>query len=137
MIDKNFLIAQLFGLFALFFLSRSFNKNNKKHLLKNQMMSNLSYALQFLFLSAYTGFLLHLCCMTRNYIFSKYRNGRVPFKYLIIMILIMIFLSLISFDNTYCILPLIGIILNSYGLWQKNLTVSRLLEASACILSIF
>ena len=54
----NFIIAQIFGLVALIILVISFQKNKKERLLKLQMFSSLLYAIQYVFLKAYTGFFI-------------------------------------------------------------------------------
>ena len=45
----NFIIAQILGLIALIVLIISFQKNDKKFLLKFQTISSLLYALQYAF----------------------------------------------------------------------------------------
>lgn len=53
----NFIIAQIIGSIALIVLIISFQKNEKKKLLKYQMFSSLLYAIQYAFLGpeAYIG----------------------------------------------------------------------------------
>ena len=74
----NFIIAQIFGLVALIILVISFQKNKKERLLKLQMFSSLLYAIQYVFLKAYTGFFMNIICMIRNLIFNKFKNRRPP-----------------------------------------------------------
>lgn len=132
----KFILSQIFGLIALIFLALSFTKNKKNHLLKYQSLANLAYASQYLMLGAYVGFCLHLMCLFRNIVFNNYKNGKVPLYLLIIVVLLMIGLSMLSYRSIFDIIPIIGLVLNSYGLWQKNLTISRLSEVLACILVI-
>lgn len=68
----KFITAQVFGVVALIFLFLSFKKNEKKYLIKMQAFSSISYALQYLFLGAYTGFIMHLLCILRNYFYNSY-----------------------------------------------------------------
>ena len=51
----NFIIGQVFGGIALLILIISFQKNEKKFLLKFQTVSSLLYAIQYIFLNAFTG----------------------------------------------------------------------------------
>ena len=81
----NFAIAQVMGCIALIILIISFQNNNKKILLKYQIVSSFIYGLQYLFLNAYSGFLINFMCMIRNYIFNKYEKGRPHIYWLIIM----------------------------------------------------
>ena len=63
----NFIIAQIIGILALIILMLSFQKNEKKLLLKYQTTSSFLYAIQYIFLGAYTGSLMNLTCMVRNF----------------------------------------------------------------------
>lgn len=134
--DIKFILSQICGLVALAFLAMSFSKNRKKHLLKFQSFANLAYSAQYFLLGAYVGFSLHMMCLFRNIVFSNYKNGKVPLYFLIIVIILMIGLSMLSYRSIFDIIPIIGLVLNSYGLWQKKLKVSRLCEIIACILLI-
>ena len=84
----NFIIAQIIGILALIILMLSFQKNEKKLLLKYQTTSSFLYAIQYIFLGAYTGSLMNLTCMVRNFIFNKYNNKKVPIYWLIIIIIL-------------------------------------------------
>lgn len=58
-----FIVAQIFGALALTILIISLQKNSKTKLLLHQSISSLLYALQYLFLNAYTGCFINLICM--------------------------------------------------------------------------
>ena len=129
-----FILAQILGLFALIVLIISFNKNKKKEILKYQILSSLLFGLQYLLLNAYTGCLMNLICMIRNIIFSKYK--KVPIYYLIIVIILMIFLGLLSYQDIYSLLPLIAVILYSIGLYKGKTKIIRIIELISCSLFI-
>lgn len=135
--SENFIIAQIIGIIALIFLAISLKNNNKKKLLKYQMFSSLSYALQYVFLGAYTGCLMNLACVFRNYIFNKYDNKKIPLYWLIIIIAIMIILSIITYNGPISLLPTIGVILFSTSLWYGKLKYIRLAEFISSCLVIF
>ena len=136
--DYKFIISQVFGFLALLFLYFSFNKNNKHTLLLNHSMSNLMFALSFLFLGAYTGFFSFLMASFRNLIFNKYNE--VPSYIVILVIVVMVFLSLLSYNGLYSLLPVIGIIIYTYSLGKKNkkknLKEMRFAELTASILCV-
>ena len=136
--NYSYWLGQIFGIFALITLAFSFRKNKKDNLLKFQIYSNSFCALQYLCLGrqAYTGVLLHFMCLVRNSIYYKYDNHNVPFKWFIICVGLMIFMSLISYENIFSLIPMIGIVLNSYGLWQSKLSISRKCEAIAAIMLV-
>ena len=55
----KFIAAQILGALALVLIGVSYRVNRKKTLLKYQALSNLSLAIQYFLLGAYTGFFLH------------------------------------------------------------------------------
>ena len=136
--DYSYWLGQIFGIFALITLAYSFKENRKDKLLKYQIYSNSFCALQYLCLgrAAYTGVLLHFMCLVRNFIYYKYDNKDVPIGWFLGIVSIMIFMSFISYESIWSFLPMIGIVLNSWGLWQKKLPVARKCEAVAALLLV-
>ena len=108
-----FIVAQIFGALALTILIISLQKNSKTKLLLYQSISSLLYALQYLFLNAYTGCFMNLICMIRNMIFNQYPKKRPPVYWLIITIVLMIFFSSLSYTGVISFLPMIAVILYS------------------------
>ena len=133
---KQFIIAQIIGIIALIVLMLSFQKNEKKVLLKYQIFSSLLYALQYIFLGAYTGSLMNLTCMARNCIFNKYNNRKIPFYWLVLIIALMIIFSLITYIGVISLLPMFAVILYSIAIWYGNLKLIRCTEVFSCSLFI-
>ena len=131
-----FIVAQIFGALALAILIISLQKNSKTKLLLYQSISSLLYALQYLFLNAYTGCFMNLICMIRNMIFNQYPKKRPPVYWLIITIVLMIFFSSLSYTGVISFLPMIAVILYSIALWHGILTVIRTTEIISCSLYI-
>ena len=131
----NFIIAQIIGILALIILMLSFQKNEKKLLLKYQTVSSLLYAIQYTFLGAYTGSLMNLTCIARNFIFTKY-NNKTPIYWLIIIITLMITFSLITYIGIISLLPLFAVVLYSIAVWSSNLKLIRFTEVVSCTLFI-
>ena len=138
MIDYSFWLAQLFGVLALITLAYSFRENKKDKLLKFQIYSNSFCALQYLCLGkkAYTGLLLHFMCLVRNFIYYKYDNKSIPFRWFFVCAFVMVIMSLVSYENVWSLFPMVGIVLNSWGLWQSKLYVTRRCEAIAAFLLV-
>ena len=130
-----FYVAQLFGIIALVVLVMSFQKDKKGTLLKYQIFSSLLFALQYLFLNAISGCLMNLMSLIRNFIYKKF-NDKIPIIYLILIIICMIILSLMSYKGIISLLPTFAVILYSVALWQKNLTITRIIEIISCSLYI-
>ena len=128
----SFILSQIFGTIALVILIYSFQKNEKDELLKLQVFSSLFFSIQYIFLNAITGCLMNFMTLIRNMIFRKSKN----IKYLIIVIILMILLSIISYNGPISLLPTIAVILYSIAIWQNNLTITRIVEVISCTLFI-
>ena len=133
----NFIIAQVFGGFALIIYIISFYKDTKKQLLKYQIFSSLLYIIQYIFLGAYTVCLMSLICIIRNSIFSYYDNQKIPVHSLIFVIILMIIFSIFTFYGFISLLPMFESIMYSVALWGGNLKTIRLAEIVSCIIYIF
>ena len=131
-----FWIAQIFGGVALILLCFSFQQNNKKILLKYQILSSLFYALQYLFLNAFSGCFMNVACVFRNFIFRRYESRRPPVYYLLIVVGVMLLLSYFSYQGWISLLPVIAVISYSIALWIGNLKVVRIVETFSCFLYI-
>ena len=127
-------LAQLFGFFALVILIISFQNNNKKTLLKYQIFSSLFFSIQYLCLNAITGCLMNLMTMIRNIIYKMLK--KTPLLFVSLIIIIMIILSVFSYNGLISLLPTIAVILYSVALWQKNLKITRITEIISCSLFI-
>lgn len=132
----NFVIAQIVGGIALIILIISFQGNNKEKLLRHQIVSSLLYAIQYAFLGAYTGSLMNLTCMIRNFIFNRYKTERPPLYWLIIVIILMVIFSLFTFNSFISLLPMLAVVLYSISLWNGNLKIVRVVEIISCSLFI-
>lgn len=132
----NFVIAQIVGGIALIILIISFQGNNKEKLLRHQIVSSLLYAIQYAFLGAYTGSLMNLTCMIRNFIFKRYKTERPPLYWLIIVIILMVIFSLFTFNSFISLLPMLAVVLYSISLWNGNLKIVRVVEIISCSLFI-
>ena len=73
-------------------------------------MSSFLYAIQYAFLGAFCGSLMNLTCMARNFIFNKY-NKKVPIYWLIIIVILMIIFSLMTYIGIISLLPMFAIYL--------------------------
>ena len=132
----NFIIAQIIGILALIILMLSFQKNEKKLLLKYQTISSFLYSIQYAFLGGYTGSLMNITSMARNFVFNKYNNKKVPIYWLIIIVILMIIFSLITYIGVISLLPMFAVVLYSIAVWYGNLKLIRCTEVISCTLFI-
>ncbi len=98
----NFIIAQIIVILALIILMLSFQRNEKKLLLKY---------------------------------FNKY-NKKVPIYCLIIIVILMIIFSLITYIGIISLLPMFAVVLYSIAVWYGNLKLIRCTEVISCTLFI-
>lgn len=133
--NTSFVIAQLLGIIGLAFLVFSWQKNNKKSLLSYQILSGSFFALQYAFLNAYAGIIVHAFSVIRNIIFARYPK-RPPFYMLLIILLIVTLLSFLTYQGWISLLPLIASILYSSALWYGNLKGIRITNIISDILGI-
>ena len=132
----NFIIAQIMGIMALVFLVCSFQNDNKKTLLKFQVGSSFMYAMQYLFLGAYTGCLMNIVCMIRNYLFGKDEDIDITLRWLLIILGAMSLLTMFSYNGFISLLPFFAVFSFTISLWIGNLRLIRIIEAIAAVLFI-
>ena len=130
-----FYIAQIIGTIGLIIVILSFQKNNKENLLKYQIVSTLFFGTQYILLNALSGFFMNTTMCIRNLIFLRYKN-RVPKKYLTLIIIIMIFLSLLSYNGPISLLPCIGSIAYTITLAKYSIKATRIANSITCALYI-
>ena len=131
-----FIMAQIMGVLALIFLAYSFQNDNKKTLLKFQIISSFLYAMQYLFLGAFTGCVMNIVCMVRNYLFKEYGDIEISLKWLLIIISAMSLLTMFTFDGLISLLPFLAVFSFTISLWIGNLRLIRIVEAIAAVLFI-
>lgn len=129
------IIAQIFGIVGLIFVFISIQNNNKNKILFFQILANLFYGLQYLFLRALSAALMCFSSLIRCVIFEKYSKRRkgIPFFVLLFFVLLNIILGIVSFINIYNIIPVIISILYTYGIWQNNLKLFRIISVVVAI----
>lgn len=123
----NNTVIQAIGFFGLFFTIISFQSNQGKKILYFQVISASFFFIHFLLLGAITGSIMNVLSIIRNYIFycreKKWANKPI---WLYIFILAFMFATLLTWESSYSILPMIGMITSTIGLWMKNPTYIRL-----------
>lgn len=130
-----FYLGQLFGVIALVVLMISFQKNDKKTLLEYQILSSFFFAIQYLCLNAINGCLMNLIAMLRNVLFNKIDN-KFSFLCLILILTLTSIFSFYSYTGLISLLPTIAVVLYSISLWQKNISITRIVGVVSCCLFI-
>lgn len=126
-LSMNLIIAQIIGVLAILTFAISPHQKTKKRVLVWETISNIFYALQYLFLGAFSAAATNFIGIIKNLIFYQYTNKdkKIPLPLLILYITIIIIAGIFTFNNILSIIPIVLSILVAYGVWQNNLKVYR------------
>ncbi len=124
-----FILAQCFGVLALVSWIFSVLQTKRFKILKFQNFANMFYATQYILLGAYPAACMNLISMLRGIMFNSFdkKKQEISFKILILFLLVIIAIGFATFQNIYSLIPIIITSLYSYSVWQKNLTVFRII----------
>lgn len=113
--------AQIVGAFGILFSLLSFQFAKRKYILLSQMTASLLFSLQLFMVGAITGGCLDMISFVRTLIFMNNQKKWASSKlWLVGFILIMISTGILTWENAWSILPIIGSILSTVALWMKK-----------------
>lgn len=113
----EFYLAQISGVLAWILLFISYWKNGNNKLLYLQVASCLFFALNYFFLGAFSGLLVVIFEMIRDYLYTKVKN---PNKAFLISSPFYIIISLFSFEGIISLFSVFASTLDAYALTKKN-----------------
>lgn len=121
------ILIQIIGLIALIIWLFSVQKNDKRKILKLQLVSNIFYGLQYLLLGTITVGILSFVSSIKCFAFLRQKDltKNNSLSSLIFFSSIIILISILTYDGYYTILPCFINLLYTYSNWQKNLTKFR------------
>ena len=79
------------------------------------------------------GAFMNLVAGIRNVVFARY-DGKIPIFILIVFIILITFLSMISYNGDISLLPMLAVLSYSFALWTLDLKLIRLIDVLASIL---
>lgn len=129
-----FILSQLFGIGAIIFLIISFQINDKDKLLKFQIVSSFLNFFQYLLLGGITGSLMNLVAGIRNIVFKKYGDKKIPIYVLVFFIVLITFLSSLSYSSDISLLPMLASLNYTFALWTGDLRLIRILDVFSSLL---
>lgn len=116
---NTYILSQIFVIMSYLFLINTYQvKNNKKMVLVLNIVACIFSATGFFFLKAYVGCVMSLIAVVRNILFANKKLNKVDS--LIITILLIVLLSLYTYQNLFSLLPIMATILYSLSVWQDN-----------------
>ena len=95
--DTYFIIIQLIGLEGLILLVCSYYKKNTNKILVIQMLATLCYALHYVLLGAYSGFLICIIELLRDFTYYKTNKDKYIFLFSIPIYVIRYLIKIYSF----------------------------------------
>ena len=133
-----YLLAQFFGLIALFLLVYSYQSKKKKRFLFLQLFSNIFYGLQYFLLNAFSAFGTNIIGIFRTFIFYNYssKDKKNPTYWFVIFIFIYVIIGIITYDSVLSLIPILVAFLYTYGTWQKDLKITYIIGIIVAILWI-
>lgn len=123
-----FITAQIIGGIVLILTVISIQFKTKEKILICQIIANILIAIQYFLLNALTGGVVSIINVIRCIIFYYYKkkNMKPSFVFLGIFIIIAILSGILTWQSTLSIIPIIAAIIFTYGLWQDNITITRI-----------
>lgn len=123
------IIAQITGILAIIAFAISPQQKTKNKVLIFQLLSNILYALQYLILGAFSAVATSIIGAVNNLVFYGYakKDKEIPIVLLYIYIIIILIAGILTYDNIFSIFPILLSILYTYGVWQSNLKIYRMI----------
>lgn len=113
--------AQIVGFLVVVFSLSSFQLKKRKHILLFQMIALLFSAIQLFMVGAVTGGCLDLISFIRTWIFSNNDKKWASSKWWFLgFIALMIATGIMTWQNGWSILPIMGAVLSTVALWMKE-----------------
>ena len=126
---SQLLTVILYGLLCLTYIERS-----RKQILVTNLLSHFVEVGIFVLLKGYTGLAMIVFYIFRDnflLIDSKNQNNkkitRRDVHILIILLLFVMFLSILSYENVYSMFPILATVASTIAIWQKNTRIYRFL----------
>jgi hypothetical protein len=128
----NNLFAQILGFVAIGISLAIFQINKRRVMLAVQIASSLLFGIHLLLLGAVTGALMSFLGAIRGCVFVNNEKKWAKSKYWLYLFLIIFWIvGILSWQNIYSLLPILGMTLGTIGYWIKNTSKMRLFSFTA------
>ncbi len=128
------IIIRLFGIIGLVLCIIPFQFKKHKHIVLCKMVSEVSFAIQYFLLGAYTGAWIDLVSGLRNYLFYKFVEKKwSTLPIIIIFALVVIVLGFTTWEGIISLLPIIAKLLTTVSYGMKNERLLRLITLPSCL----
>lgn len=119
------MFIQILGIIAFLLFSYSFTRKLTKNIIFYQVISNLFFTVHYLLLGSFSASIVHLILIAYIFMLDYYKdNKNKVFKYLILFLIIYILIGIITYDNFYSVLPIVGSLIYSISILKNNKMLS-------------
>ena len=127
-------VAQIFGLITICLSFMSTKSETRNKIFFYNSVANITAAIQYALLGAWSGSLCSILAMCRNFVFKRY--DKVPIHILIIYLLILVLFNVPTVHGFISFIPVLNVILYSYALSQDNVVTIKLIGLFTCFTTI-
>lgn len=128
---------RVLGIIGLILCVIPFQFKKHKSIVLCKMASELSFALQYFLMGAYTGAWLDLISGGRNFLFYKFvQKGKSTAPIIIVFSVFIIVLGVMSWDGIISLLPILAKVITTVSYGMKKERVLRYVTLPSCILWI-
>lgn len=125
---NTFQIVQILGIVTLIFYVFSLQMKKKENLLVMQIVSNVTFALQYILTLAWTGATMAAIAVIRGIVFYIFKKKKIKPSIIALLIfeIAMIISTILTWESALSLLPLIGMSVSLLGQWQDNMKWIRI-----------
>lgn len=127
----EFYLAQICGILIMLCNAISVQFKTKDKILICFVVANLFGIIQYFLLNAITGAVVYIISTIRCIVFYYYekKDLKPALAVLVVFEILAIICGALSWQNMWSIIPIIVTVIFTYGLWQKDLKVTRISTA--------
>lgn len=132
------LLAQIFGFLALSCIVFSYQQIKRKKFIVIQGISNIFYTIQYILLNAYSAVGSCVISILRTIIvyYFERKNKKMPLLLIVFIEILIIIIGMYTYKNIYSLIPILIVFLYTYGVCQKQLTITYFIGIIAGLLWI-
>lgn len=125
----SFIVAQIFGLTGLAFTIIANYQNKKSKILIFQILANTLCFVQYVLLSALAAASTYFVAVIRSLVFYDFdkREKKKSKLILLLFFILILILGMCSYKDLFSFIPLITALFFTYGVWQDNLKIFRII----------
>ena len=138
-----YILSQVLIIITYIFLAISYVLKNRKQILAVCVFSLICNALSYLFLSAWSGFVMCLVALTRNAIFlfqhksdDNKKITKTDYVILFSLYLISIISAIFTYEGFFSLLSVMATMVYTFSVWQKNPKIYKVLGVPTSVLWI-